>query len=187
MSYLNKRNISFGDIIKYQIGYCDDGLYSNRIIIPSYDESMKLNYFIARDFYSSYSKYKNPPVSKNIIVFDSLINWNEPIVLCEGVFDAIAIKRNAIPLLGKNIPKALFERIISKSINKVYLALDSDAMSEILKITDIFSKYNIDVYIIKLNKDTDPSDVGFEEMLKYVKNSESSSFTEQVMMKLNNI
>ena len=187
LSYLNKRNISFGDIIKYQIGYCDDGLYSNRIIIPSYDENMKLNYFIARDFYSSYSKYKNPPVSKNIIVFDSLINWNEPIILCEGVFDAISIKRNAIPLLGKNIPKVLFERIISKSINKVYLALDSDAMSEILKITDIFSKYNIDVYIIKLNKDTDPSDVGFEEMLKYVKNSESSSFTEQVMMKLNNI
>ena len=187
LSYLNKRNIFFGDIIKYQIGYCDSGIYSNRIIIPSYDNEMKLNYFIARDFYSSYQKYKNPPVSKNVIVFDSLINWDEPIVLCEGVFDAISIKRNAIPLLGKNIPKLLFERITNKSINKVYLALDSDAMSEILKITDIFSKYNIDVYIIKLKEDTDPSDVGFEEMLKYVKNSESSSFTEQIMMKLNNI
>ncbi len=187
MSYLNKRKISEGDIIKYQIGYCDYGLYSNRIIIPSYDEDMKLNYFLARDFYSSYQKYKNPPVSKNIIVFDSLINWDEPIILCEGVFDAISIKRNAIPLLGKNIPKALLEKIINKNINKVYLALDADAKSEILKITDILSKYNIDVYIIKLKEDTDPSDAGFEKMLKYVKNSESSSFTEQIMMKLNNI
>ena len=60
-------------------------------------------------------------------------------------------------------------------------------MSEILKITDIFSKYNIDVYIVKLKEGTDPSEAGFEEMLKYVKNSESSSFTEQIMMKLNNI
>ena len=187
LSYLNKRNISFGDIIKYQIGYCDEGLYSNRIIIPSYDENMKLNYFIARDFYSSYSKYKNPPVSKNIIVFDSLINWNEPIILCEGVFDAISIKRNAIPLLGKNIPRALLEKIINKNIDKVYLALDADARSEILKITEMFSKYNIDVFIIKLKEDTDPSDIGFEEMLTYLKNSKSSSFTDQIKMKLNNI
>jgi DNA primase len=187
LSYLNKRNISYGDIIKYQIGYCDEGLYSNRIIIPSYDENMKLNYFIARDFYSSYSKYKNPPVSKNIIVFDSLINWNEPIILCEGVFDAISIKRNAIPLLGKNIPRALLEKIINKNIDKVYLALDADAISEIIKITEMFSKYNIDVVIIKLKEDTDPSDIGFEEMLTYVKNSKSSNFTDQIKMKLNNI
>jgi DNA primase len=187
LSYLNKRNISYGDIIKYQIGYCDEGLYSNRIIIPSYDENMKLNYFIARDFYSSYSKYKNPPVSKNIIVFDSLINWNEPIILCEGVFDAISIKRNAIPLLGKNIPRALLEKIINKNIDKVYLALDADAISEIIKITEMFSKYNIDVFIIKLKEDTDPSDIGFEEMLTYVKNSKSSNFTDQIKMKLNNI
>jgi len=187
LSYLSKRNISFGDIIKYQIGYCDEGLYSNRIIIPSYDESMKLNYFIARDFYSSYSKYKNPPVSKNIIVFDSLINWNEPIILCEGVFDAISIKRNAIPLLGKNIPRVLLEKIINKNIDKVYLALDADAKPEIIKITEMFTKYNIDVFIIKLKEDTDPSDIGFEEMLTYLKNSKSSSFTDQIKMKLNNI
>ncbi|MBT4207845.1 hypothetical protein HOE22_05820 [Candidatus Woesearchaeota archaeon] len=187
LSYLNKRNISYGDIIKYQIGYCDEGLYSNRIIIPSYDENMKLNYFIARDFYSSYSKYKNPPVSKNIIVFDSLINWNEPIILCEGVFDAISIKRNAIPLLGKNIPRALLEKIINKNIDKVYLALDADAISEIIKITEMFSKYNIDVFIIKLKEDADPSEIGFEEMLTYVKNSKSSNFTDQIKMKLNNI
>ena len=136
---------------------------------------MKLNYFIARDFYSSYSKYKNPPVSKNIIVFNSLINWNEPIILCEGGFDAISIKRNAIPLLGKNIPRALLEKIINKNIDKVYLALDADAISEILKITEMFSKYNIDVFIIKLKEDTGPSDIGFEEMLTYLKNSKSSS------------
>jgi hypothetical protein len=42
---------------------------------------------------------------KNIIGFENMINWNVPIVLCEGAFDAIAIKRNAIPLFGKNISK----------------------------------------------------------------------------------
>ena len=51
----------------------------------------------------------------------------------------------------------------------------------------MFSKYNIDVFIIKLKEDTDPSDIGFEEMLTYLKNSKSSSFTDQIKMKLNNI
>ena len=36
------------DITKYNIGYCDGGMYSNRIIIPSYDLDNRLNYFIAR-------------------------------------------------------------------------------------------------------------------------------------------
>ncbi len=37
------------------------------------------------------------------IPFEIFINWNSPIIRCEGMFDAISIKRNAIPLLGKNI------------------------------------------------------------------------------------
>ena len=32
-------------------------------------------------------KYKNPPVSKNVTIFENHINWKKPITLCEGVFD----------------------------------------------------------------------------------------------------
>ena len=35
--YLRNRGITKGDILRYGIGYCDSGLYSNRVIIPSYD------------------------------------------------------------------------------------------------------------------------------------------------------
>ena len=38
-------------------------------------------------------KYKNPPVSKNVTIFENHINWKKPITLCEGVFD-VSIKRN---------------------------------------------------------------------------------------------
>ena len=38
MMYLHKRGITYEDILKYNIGYCDQGLYTNRVIIPSYDE-----------------------------------------------------------------------------------------------------------------------------------------------------
>ena len=99
------RGIRPADIVKYNIGYCEGGEYSNRIIIPSYDSEGVLNYFVSRAIYDGPMKYKNPKVSKDVIGFDLFINWKEPIVLCEGVFDAITIRRNAIPLFGKTIQK----------------------------------------------------------------------------------
>ena len=44
IKYLRKREIKFKDIVRYGIGYCDLGIYKNRVIIPSYDKIGKLNY-----------------------------------------------------------------------------------------------------------------------------------------------
>ncbi len=93
LAYLKKRNLSKGDLLKYNIGYCEFGQYSNMVIIPSYDSTGKLNYFTARSFEKDpYIKYRNPEVSRDIIPFELFINWDLPIILCEGPFDAIAIK-----------------------------------------------------------------------------------------------
>ena len=85
--FLHNRGLTYKDILKYGIGYCSEGLYGNRVIVPAYDSDGQLNYFVGRDFYNSKMKYKNPPIPKDVIGFDLYINWDEPIVLCEGVFD----------------------------------------------------------------------------------------------------
>jgi DNA primase len=162
-SYLKKRNIEEHDIIRYNIGYCTDGVYGGRIIIPSYDSNGVLNYFIARSFYNSKLKYKNPPVPKNTVIFDLYINWNMPVILCEGVFDAIAIKRNAIPLLGKTIQDSLLSRLVSSKVSEVIIALDSDAKKMISVISKKLKKWNLKVSRVELS-DSDPSDVGFKGM-----------------------
>ena len=41
--FLYKRGLTDVDIFKYNIGYCDSGPYSDRIIIPSYNEDGQLN------------------------------------------------------------------------------------------------------------------------------------------------
>ena len=184
MLYLRKRRITHRDIMKYGIGYCEDGLYKNRIIIPSYDSDGQLNYFVGRDFYNSTMKYKNPPVSKDVIGFDLFINWNLPIVLCEGVFDAIAIKRNTIPLFGKTIPRLVQRKIIEKNIDMIYLCLDNDAIQDSIKIAGILMDEGIDVKVIKLPNDEDPSSVGFEKFLNYYNNSESLTFKQLMAYKL---
>jgi hypothetical protein len=69
-------------------------------------------------------------VSKDIIGFELHINWNLPIILVEGAFDAITIKRNVIPLFGKTISKELLKKLIEKQPPNIYIILDNDAINE---------------------------------------------------------
>jgi hypothetical protein len=118
--YLYERGLTDIDFIKYGIGYCTTGEYGGRVIIPSFSESGALNFFIARTYDGNYFKYKNPEASKDIIFFENLINWNAPIILCEGVFDDI------------------------------YIALDTDARVRALEIAEKFLNQGKRVFLINL-------------------------------------
>lgn len=187
IAYLRKRGIGVGEIVKYNIGYCESGLYSGRIIIPSYDGDGVLNYFIARSFYDDVGmKYKNPPVNRNVIVFENQINWNEPIVLVEGAFDSFSVRRNAIPILGKFIPKKLMEKIMLSGVKELSIILDSDAVSESVKYAHYFQKNGIQVKNI-IPKGKDIGEMGLRETLKMLKSSPESEWGDLVKMKLNNL
>jgi len=175
--YLKTRNITKEDIIKYNIGYCEFGEYSNMIIIPSYNSEGNLNYFISRNFNKNSSlKYKNPPISKDIIGLELLINWNTPITLCEGMFDAIAIKRNVIPLLGKLIQPSLMKKLIASSVKKIYIALDKDAIKQALNFCEQLMNEGKEVYLVDLNE-KDPSDMGFVNFTNLIQNTLPLTFS----------
>ena len=184
LSYLYKREITDSDILKYNIGYCDEGIYSNRIIIPSYDSDGQLNFFVGRDFYNSKMKYRNCTTTKDIIGFDLFINWDEPIILCEGVFDAMAFKRNAIPLFGKTVMNKLQKKIIESNVKKIYLALDNDALEDAIKISDNFINNGIDVRMIKF-KEKDPSEIGFKDLLYLINRTTKTKFSDLMRLRLN--
>lgn len=186
LRYLKNRGIAGYDVIRYQMGYAMDGPYANRIIIPSYDANNKLNYFLARSFYETSLKYKNPPVSKNVIVFENQINWKMPLVLCEGVFDAIAIRRNAIPLLGKFVPKTLLKAMIENQVNDVYIALDDDAITEAREIEQELSTHGMNVKLVNLDK-KDPSELGFNDTWNCINQAERSTFKDYIGGRLQNI
>jgi len=167
-NYLKNRGVTKEDIVKYNLGYCEYGNYSNMIIIPSYDENGRLNYFTGRSFEKDpYRKYKNPETSRNIIPFELFINWDLPLVLCEGPFDAIAIKRNAIPLLGSNIQSNLMKKIVTSTVKKIYIALDTDAMKKALKFAEEFINQGKEVYMVEL-QGKDPGEMGFTNFTKLI-------------------
>ena len=184
ISYLKRRNITLDDIIKYNLGYCDNGKYSNCIIIPSYDEHGSLNYFTARSFDKNSSiKYKNPDISRNIIPFELFINWNIPITLCEGPFDALAIKRNVIPLLGKNIQTALKKKLVTSKVQKIYIALDKDAIKQALSFCEELLNEGKEVYLVDMD-DKDPSEMGFEKFTQLIQNTFPLTFSDLFEKKL---
>ena len=184
LAYLKNRHVSKYDILKYNIGYCKNGLYKNMIIIPTYDADGRLNYFTARSFEKEpYVKYRNPSASRDIIPNEHLINWNVPVIICEGLFDAMAIKRNAVPLLGKNIQSSLMKKIVTSVVDKIYIALDRDAIKQALKFCERLMAEGKEVYLVDL-QDKDPSEMGFENFTKLIQKTVPLTYYDLMEQKL---
>lgn len=180
---LEKRKLTKFDILKYQIGYCESGDYGGMIIIPSYDEHGVLNYFVGRSFYSTPTiKHKNPDNTKDVIGFESMIDWSQPITIVEGAFDAISTKRNAIPLFGKKILSKLKSKIIEQRVHTIYLALDPDAIKDAIVEIEYFLNNGIDVRLVKLEQD--PSDTGFIGMRSEIDKTASVDLFDLVSLKM---
>lgn len=185
IQYLKKRHITKDDILKYHIGFCEEGKYSGRIIIPSYDAKCKLNYFVARSFKEDvFSKYKNPPISSKVIGLELFINWDAPIILVEGIFDSICIKRNVIPLFGKILNNALMEKLVQSSVDKIYLALDKDAIKSTINYAEKLMNIGKEVYIVDI-QDKDFSKMGFDKSLKLLENTYPLNFKKLIELKIN--
>ena len=183
-SFLHKRGITDVDIKKYKIGFCDSGSYEGRIIIPSYDDKGLLNYFVGRSFVGEKMKYKNPNVSRDIVPFDWYIAWSKPLVLCEGVFDAMSIRSNAIPMLSKKPSRSLLRKIFEKNVKTIYIALDDDAKKDAYNMSEFFRDFGVDCKVVKLPTDKDPNDLGWKKITTLIHSTESASFSDSIQAKL---
>ena len=162
---LNERGISEQDIYKWKIGICRTGDYYNRIIIPSFNSAGNCNFFVARGIYSDVKyTYLYSKVEKSQIIFNEInIDWNKPIFLTEGCFDAIVIGKNVIPLIGKTIPldDEFYSKLIEKLIMyqpKIYLCFDTDivrgeSINRSIGIARVLMSYGIsDISILDPSK-----------------------------------
>ena len=171
LHYLDQRGITKQDIVKYNIHYSEIGDLKNMVVIPSYDANGMLNYYVGRSFdKNAYIKHKLASSTKDIIGFEMYINWDLPVILCEGAFDAMAIKRNAIPLFGKKLSTTLMTKIIKSNVEKIYLALDEDALKDAFNHAETFISYGKRVYLIEMGN-KDPSELGFETFTKLLHNA----------------
>lgn len=166
LKYLYERGLTREDILKWKIGWCPSGPYYDRIIVPSFNNDGWINYFISRTFTNVFPKYKNPQASKNIIFNELYLDWDRPITLVEGVFDAIKAD-NAVPLLGSTLTEnsRLFQEIIKRNAT-VYLALDGDAKKKEMDILEMLLAYDNPVYMVDVDGYNDVGEMTKQEFQK---------------------
>ena len=167
LDYLSKRNINGIDIIRYNIGYCIEGDFKDRIVIPNYNDKNELNYFVGRYYKDNkwIIKYHTPDVDKSdVIGYENLLNFNIDLFLLEGSFDAITFKFNACPLYGKTLSKRLLMKLIKTSPPNLYMILDADAIKQSLElIKKLLKQITSNIYIVILNNE-DPNELGIERL-----------------------
>jgi len=176
--YLKKRGVLQEDILRYNIGYCENGDYKYHIIIPSYDANGNLNFFIGRRYYETENviPFKKPNTSMDMIGFEIFVNWKEPVILVEGAFNALTIRRNAIPLFGKYPSKKLYKTLINNNIKRIYVCLDSDAEKESIHVCKKLLRLGITPYLVSIVGGKDPNEIGFEKSWECINNAKEVDF-----------
>ena len=162
--------------MEWKVGYCREGEYRDRIVVPSFDDEGHINYFVTRTFANDWLKYKNPPVSRDIVFNELLVDWEEPVVLVEGIFDAVH-EPNMIPILGSTLNEKteLFQKIAESQV-KVYIALDPDAREKEIKIIQNLLEYGLEVWKISVPKGKDLGDITKYEYRRLKQNAEKVGF-----------
>jgi DNA primase len=159
LSYCVKRGLTVHDIVRYNIGYCSDGVFKNRIIIPSYSAAGDLNFYCGRDIYDSKMKYRLCDSSKDMIGFELFTDFNHPLTLVEGVFDAFSVKYNAVPLFGKTLSHSLKLKLMKQKPPRINVLLDNDAIQNSIGICEFLIQNGIDTRLVLLDG-KDPNELG---------------------------
>lgn len=178
LSYLKKREIDQQDILFWKIGFCFDGEYKDRIVVPSFNVNGDLNFFIGRSITGSkFNKYKLPQASKDIIFNELSIDFDHDITLVEGVFDAIKAGHNSVPLLGSTLREEsrLFQKIVGYD-TAVYMALDPDATKKENQIIRTLINYGVETYKVDILPYKDAGEMSKQEFQKRKQNAKLMTY-----------
>lgn len=150
---LNRRGITEHDILFHKIGYCVNGKYADRVILPSFDARGNINFFTARAINEGSYKYTLPDVPKNyknsIILNELNVDFSQPVLIVEGFFDMLKCPQNTIPLFSSMITReSKLLREIIRNETSVYLGLDPDAQAKAWKIASMMISFGVDVSMV---------------------------------------
>ena len=189
-----ERKINRETLLKYRLGFCTTGKYAGRIIIPSYDATGEINYFVSRTYRRGVKPtYLNPKIDKDRIIFnEGMINWDSTIYIVEGAFEMFSLV-NGAPQLGKTISKALFFKLKEKR-PPIVIVLDPDAYKNAIEMVTLLKTIYVGeenkVKIVKLKGEEDLDEIrrnsGKKIMLSYLYNAEELSTDDYMNMRLFN-
>lgn len=189
--YIVGRGLSERDAWYYKFGVSSEPKWKRRVIMPSFDASGVLNYFVARAIDKDRKpRYDNPAVDKNPIIFNEInIDWKSRLVLCEGPFDLVKCPDNSTALLGSDLDERheLFNKILIEGTS-VALALDGDMWhTKTPKIVKKLREYDVDVTVVDVRPWGDPGNMSQPEFESALKEARRLSWESTFLDKLSSM
>jgi hypothetical protein len=173
LQYLEKRNIADEDLWFWKLGVSvREQELVNRIVAPTFNKEGEFVFYSARDFVGNLKKkYCNPTNGRENIVFNEInIDWNEELIITEGIFDMFKCPENSTCLLGSDLSANY--RLFQENRTPVVLALDPDAFKKTLMLAGRLFEFDVPV---KLFEVPDPfSDVGEMTKQQFINNLENA-------------
>jgi len=140
-------------------------------IYPSYVFSLFSRPIVGRAIDDTEPKYRILSKEELRLFGHEYVDFNEPLILVEGIFDLFAVRRsypNVVALLGKQISKPTFTFLACKRPTQILILLDSDVKEkEVQKLANTISQIT-DVRIIKLEGGDpwDNRDLNFSQFVR---------------------
>ena len=165
--YLKKRMVTLEEIKRFKIGFCNGGVFQDRIIVPIYNDH-RLVFYVGRTYLNRVPKYLNAPVPKNGTIFKTFDGRVKLAVITEGVFDALRVGKvaPAISLLGKIVNGKAQAQSIFNSADKVLVMFDKDAVKDC-----VLAAMELSIFVLAkpvfIDK-KDPGEMTLDEIKKYV-------------------
>lgn len=193
VKYLRSRGVTLEMCEKYYIGYCAEGHYANRIIMPDF-EGGDLIYWQARTFEPTpknpvlkklFRKVLNPSldeeqiargvraVEKSEVISNiDLILQERMAIVCEGKMDSYTIGDMGACIHGKHMSDTQFMKLVTNkdAIDVIAVMLDGDALEQAISTADRLYRHFDDVLVCRLPRDADPNSLGRRKVLDILQN-----------------
>lgn len=178
-----ERGLSNFEIHYYDIHYCPE---KDSVVFPSYDSNGEMNFYMHRRLkVNGNGKYIFPDGIKKseIIFFENMVDFTQPIILTEGVFDAIKIGFNAIPLLGSFVSRKLVNTMMERGTREVALFLDNDAVRQSVEGFEYLLRKGINVKLVLLKDSKDAGVMSKSDIADILSNTTALTLQEIVRIK----
>lgn len=143
--YFKERGISIKKALRYNIGWCEEGYYKNRMIVPVTVNAQQV-FFVARYMGKPPLGVRKVLYPKGAKVGRVLFNYDraklgERIVIVEGVLDAIAVGKDAVATFGTSLSQYQLDLLMRTAASEIVISYDNDAIGKAKALAVRLSEY----------------------------------------------
>jgi hypothetical protein len=168
--YLLGRGLTDEDIEFYKLGQGEEE-FADWVVIPAFDEDGHCEYWVSRRIRKSRGpKYRNPSTPRRFHVgfLYQALKCSPTVVLCEGVFSALAAGRDGVAAYGKYVANTQLAKMRKAGVTGVVVALDGDAWRETVDTAERCYRMGFATWALPMPLEYDQSDMGREAFREYM-------------------